>query len=180
MASAIIASLWAPLNAAEAPLSFTKLGGSSVSLDELRKGTSSGAVLLVTWCAECPSCRLVERNIERLAQDYKGQLQVVVVDVNAHDDSAAIRKFLSKNGLNLRVVLDEPGGLVERYNVMTTTTAFLYDSEGQLRYHGGFQLKKDEYARHAVAQLLNKEKVDPQDTAEVGCTFAHRHKVSAR
>ena len=168
-----ILALWMLLtiSAGAQPLSFRTLDGKTVSQDELAKG---GPLILVTWCAECPSCRLVEKNIDRLSRDYRDRANVVVVDVNAHDTESSINKWLGANKLKFNVVIDEPGGLVERYKVLTTTTTFIFDKAGQLRYSGNFQTKEDETARQALTQLLKGEKVSPDKTSENGCTFPHR------
>ena len=156
------------------PLNFQTLAGASVSLAELQK---KRPLMLITWCAECPSCRRVERNIDKLAQDYRKQVNIVAVDVNAHDTPTTIGKFLESQNLKFQVVLDEPGGLVERYKVLTTTTTFLFDADGQLRYSGAFQNKDEETARQALVQLLGGSAVSPDKTLENGCTFAHRKKT---
>jgi thiol-disulfide isomerase/thioredoxin len=156
---------------------FHRLDGSSVDLAQLTKASPQGVVMLVTWCSECPSCRRVEGQIQKLMNDYRDRAKVVVVDVHAPDTPTRIRQFLTSTKSGLDVVIDET--LVEDYKIEKTATALLFDGQGKLRYYGQFSTKQEECARRALQQLLKGEKVTPEKTAQNGCTFIPRGKKPA-
>ena len=156
---------------------FHRLDGSSVNLSQLSKNSPGGVVMLVTWCSECPSCRRVEGQVEKLMNDYRSKARVVVVDVHAADTPSRIRKFLTSTKSGLDVVIDET--LVDDFQVEKTATALLFDGQGKLRYYGQFSTKQEECARKALEQLLSGQKVVPEKTAQNGCTFTPRGKKPA-
>ena len=160
------------LAAAAEPATFHRLDGRPVNLAQLCKSSPTGVVLLVCWCSECPSCRRVEGQVEKLTREYHDRARVFAVDVHASDTPDQVKKFLTASKLGLDIVIDET--LVDKYKIERTTTALLFDSQGRLRYQGPFSTKDKECAHLALEQLLRGDPVSPEKLPQNGCSFIPR------
>lgn len=89
-----------------------------------------GQPLLVHfWATWCSVCRLEERSIAAIAQDWP------VITVATQSGSAnTVRAYLAGKNLDIPVVNDEDGALASRYGVNGVPTSFILDPEGRIRF----------------------------------------------
>ncbi len=135
----------------------------------LRQLAPGKPLVMVVWCATCHSCREVEAEIDRLAEEMRGKAVVVALDANAPDTPERIQKTLDRNSLKFPVFLDKKGKVVENFKINTTTTTLIVDAQGRLRYLGRFGDKEEALARQALQQLLAGQEVTPSQTEWQGC-----------
>lgn len=155
-------------------LSFEDLQGHNVSLKQLRQSSSSGTVVLTLWDTRCHSSHQAEKELVSLTRRYRDRVAVVEVDPNAADSRASIRDYLTRTGLGLRVLIDPPGGIAERFDVALTTTTWIFDKAGRLRYFGRLEDARHHYARQALREVLAGKPVKTPVTQPAGCPFLHK------
>jgi thiol-disulfide isomerase/thioredoxin len=107
------------------------LSGKQVKLSALR----GKPVLLDFWATWCGPCRIEMPELQKLAQ--KGRSQgLVVYCVNLGDKKAEIQKFVKKEKLALRVLMEPKGfesNTAKAYGVKAIPTLAMIDRQGVLR-----------------------------------------------
>ncbi|MBI4203968.1 MAG: TlpA family protein disulfide reductase [Betaproteobacteria bacterium] len=128
-----IASLLKPLKLTAyrpgtVPPDFTgqTLDARAVSMSGLR-----GRVVLVnfwaSWCAECrPEMPVLDRLYRELAP--KG---LVVLGINAREDTQAVKRYASELNLRFPLVLDPAGAINQLYGVVGIPATFLVARDGR-------------------------------------------------
>ena len=154
---------WLLLTSAVLGQNLKSLDGTTVSLNDLRQ--SGRLLLFMTWCSHCSCCRSGESQLLALAKRYP-QLQIRALDAQWGDDSAQVQGYLKKRNLDLPVLFDPRGQLCKGLGIRTSTTALLWDAQGQLRYFGNLQQLPT-----AVHQLTQNQPVSPSSTTQQGCTI---------
>lgn len=147
------------------------LDGKALTLADLQKGSTSGAVTLTFWCTVCSSCRIMEDRLEKLHQARKEKAAVIALDANAGGETPAqIREFMKKKGFTFPVVLDAKGAVANLFGVTATTTTLVLDGKGVLRYRGRFDDRsgKDAYAGDALKAVVEGGEVAVKQTSPVG------------
>ncbi len=86
-------------------------------------------LLLHFWATWCAICRLEERGIASIAQDWP----VIAVAIQS-GSSNTVRTYLEEKDLNLTVVNDEYGTLASQYGIKGVPTSFVLDPEGRIRF----------------------------------------------
>ena len=117
---------------AEAPgFRLPSLAGGEVDLASAR----GKIVVLNFWATRCPPCVAEMPSLERLHRTLAPE-GLSVVTVSTDEDQAELRKFVSRHGLTLPVLLD-PGGRVAGGDYRTTgyPETFLLDREGRILKH---------------------------------------------
>ena len=154
---------WLLLTTAALAQNLKSLEGRTVSLENLRH--NGRPLLIMTWCSHCQCCRSGETQLLALSQRYP-QLQIRALDAQWGDDSAQVQSYLKKKNLNLPVLFDPQGQLCKSLGIRTSTTALLWDAQGQLRYFGNLQ-----QAPKAIQQLTQKHPIVPASTPQQGCAI---------
>lgn len=99
-----------------------------------RSGLST---LVMAVHPNCPCSRASVEQLERIASQDEHPVQVVALFFDSPSlESSATWKSVSNNP-DIQAVVDKRGRLAERFGAMTSGEASLYDTEGQLRFHGG-------------------------------------------
>lgn len=154
---------WLLLTTAVLAQNLKALDGRTVSLDDLRQ--SGRPLLLMTWCSHCACCRSGETQLLGLKRHYP-QLQIRALDAQWGDDAAQVQAYLKKKHLNLPVLFDAGGQFCKGLGIRTSTTALLWDAQGQLCYFGNLkQLPK------ALRQMTLGRPVSPPSTPQQGCAI---------
>lgn len=108
------------------------LDGRELALSELR----GKPVVMNFWASWCVPCRLEMPILSSAAQRYRGRVQFL--GVNVLDRPAQAKAFVRRLGVTFPSVVDEEGGVLERYRVVgLPTTVFLTRSGRILEVHAG-------------------------------------------
>jgi thiol-disulfide isomerase/thioredoxin len=101
------------------------LSGQSISLHSFK----DQPVLLHFWATWCPVCKLEQDSIEAISKDHK----VITIAMNSGND-LEVQAFLEENQLSFPVIVDENGGIAERFGVSGVPTSFIIDNSGQIAF----------------------------------------------
>jgi len=108
--------------------SLKTLGGEAVALGQTR----GQVVVLDFWATWCPPCRAELPFIEKLRNEFAGQVQFFGVN---DEDSGTVKSFLKKNSYELTVLLDGKRQVHREYGVSAIPTLFIIDKQGVIREH---------------------------------------------
>ena len=108
--------------------SLKTLDGEAVALGQTR----SQVVVLDFWATWCPPCRAELPFIEKLRNEFAGQVQFFGVN---DEDSGTVKSFLKKNSYELTVLLDGKRQVHREYGVSAIPTLFIIDKQGVIREH---------------------------------------------
>jgi peroxiredoxin len=110
-------------------------------------------------------------------------LQLLVVnanDVNAFPDDSFpnMKERANEKGFNFPYPFDESQAVARVYGAERTPEVFVFDKQGQLRYHGAIDdnydnpgAVKDHYLRAAHDAVLGAKPQSVSETQPVGCTI---------
>ena len=74
---------------------------------------SATPVLVDFWATWCGPCQMMEPILEKLAEDYKGKIKIVKVDVDAADNQEVAMKYQVSSIPNMKLFKD--GIMVKEY-----------------------------------------------------------------
>jgi thiol-disulfide isomerase/thioredoxin len=98
----------------------------------LSLSASRGKVILLNfWATWCGPCRAEIPDLIELQKKYGDHLQIIGLDVD-DDDSAEVKKFVEKNGINYPVGMATNEIRVQYGGVAALPTSFVLDSEGRV------------------------------------------------
>lgn len=98
-----------------------------------RLGATNGHVVVVSfWASWCGPCRAEMPTLVRLQKELATEKVDVVLVVM--DNPAKAQRFLQKNHLEGRCLVDANGTLGKMYGVRTIPRAFVIDREGMVRH----------------------------------------------
>ncbi|MFT5050642.1 MAG: peroxiredoxin [Chlamydiales bacterium] len=140
----------------------------------------SGPVVIAYTAVGCPIAQKYASRLSRLASQFADEgVDFVLVDASPQDTRAAIAKELGELGLSLPVYLDHRQELTRLLDVVTTTTVFLFDTNGGLAYRGavddqhslGASLPEPRanFLLDAIQDVLALRKPEPASTEAAGC-----------
>ncbi len=99
---------------------------------ELTPAEYEGKVVLVNfWGTWCGPCRREQPVLQKLSEEYDGEVQFIGVDFL--DDQAAAREFIREFGVTYPSVVDD-GPLGHEFGVPYAPATFLVDRSGTMRY----------------------------------------------
>lgn len=104
------------------------LEGEPVALDETR----GKVVVLDFWATWCPPCREELPSIEKLRQEFAGQVQFFGIN---DEDSGTVKDFLRKHAYELPVLMDGKRQVHRQYGVSAIPTMLIIDRQGVIREH---------------------------------------------
>jgi thiol-disulfide isomerase/thioredoxin len=147
------------------------LDGRTWTLSELRKNkdiTPDGTLVLTFWCSFCHSCRHVEGDLDKLAQQYQGQAGVIALDASSGETRQKVAEFAKKKGLTLPIALNASGSAADIFGINATTTTAVIDSTGTLRYLGQFRDREHTFAHDALKAVLAGKEIAIKTTRPKG------------
>ncbi|MBS1252334.1 MAG: Thiol-disulfide oxidoreductase ResA [Anaerolineales bacterium] len=152
----------------------------SVSLDDY---SDQEAVVVLFTCNHCPYVQAWEDRLVQIANDYSDR-GVEFAAINANDaekypaDSPdAMRQRAEEKKYPFPYLYDESQEVARAYGAERTPEVFLFDTAGNLRYHGApddnYEASQMEtpYLRDALDAVLAGEDVPLAQTSPVGCTI---------
>ena len=108
-------------------LNWISLEGETLSLSDFE-----GMPLLVNfWATWCPPCLAEMPLIQDYADQYQGQL--VVLAINAGEDEAVVRDFVTQQNLELIFLLDPNNSAAKYFRVYGFPTSLFFDKAGVLQ-----------------------------------------------
>jgi thiol-disulfide isomerase/thioredoxin len=108
-------------------LSWISLEGETLSLSDFE-----GIPLLLNfWATWCPPCLAEMPLIQDYADQYQDQL--VVLAINAGEDEAVVRDFVTQQNLELTFLLDPSNSAAKHYRVYGFPTSLFFDEDGVLQ-----------------------------------------------
>lgn len=147
------------------------IAGKKWKLSELRQNkeiTADGTLVLTFWCSFCHSCRHVEKSLDALAQEYRGQVGVIALDASAGESTEGVAEFALARELSLPIALDASGASADIFGTRVTTTTVVIDKDGLLRYRGQFGDGQHSFALDALHAVLAGKDVPVQETRQKG------------
>lgn len=123
-----------PSRAAEPPLAppfkVKSVTGRVLDLAELR---ARGPVLLDFWATWCKPCLAALPELQALHERYAPRgLTVIGISVDGPRNFPKVRPFAQRYGLGFPIVLDEDGGLQQRFQARAVPTSVLISAEGRM------------------------------------------------
>lgn len=104
------------------------LDGAPVRLSDYR----GRPVWINFWATWCPPCRAELPEINAVYQDAQNQ-GLVLLAVSVSEDRATVLNYLTKTGYSIPAVLDDDGGVANRYAVSGLPMHVFIDKEGIVR-----------------------------------------------
>lgn len=117
------------------PLPLTAAGGSTSTLDQLRRGHE--ATVLVFWTTTCPCVRRYQERVDALLDAYPAaRVRVVGIASNAGEPFGDVLKEAKARGVRIPILHDEGGRVAQALGVQSTPTVVLFDASGAVRFRG--------------------------------------------
>ncbi len=113
-----------------------------------------GPVILTFWATTCAPCRRELPMLEQLAKDYSDQ-NLTVLAINTGETSQEITDFLEEISVDLPVVIDTDGTVMNRFEVLFLPTTYFIDSNWVLRYRTIGEPRPSQIERGMEAVLAN-------------------------
>jgi peroxiredoxin len=99
--------------------------GTQVNLHDYR----GSPVLVHFWASWCSICQLEEKSIESISRDYP-----VITVATQSGNADEVRAYMTRQGLNFPVVMDEQGELANLYGAIGVPVSYIIDSDGEVRF----------------------------------------------
>jgi cytochrome c biogenesis protein CcmG/thiol:disulfide interchange protein DsbE len=103
------------------------LDGKTYQLSEIKK-----PVLINFWASWCDPCRVETPHLIKLYENYKGQFEILAVNVTVNDKEVNAKKFVDFFKLPFPVLLDRTGDITEKYQIIGYPTNFFIDKNGKV------------------------------------------------
>jgi hypothetical protein len=149
------------------------LAGNSHSLE----GYKDQIVIINFWSAECPWSQRSDEQIIQYLQQWGPEVQYLPIASNANEDRTLIQEVATTRQLAL-ILHDPDHAAADLFGALTTPHIFVIDTEGILRYQGGFDdvtFRQPEpttnYLYQAVEALRAGNLPTPAETLAYGCTI---------
>ncbi|BCG58719.1 TlpA family protein disulfide reductase [Paenibacillus sp. URB8-2] len=93
-------------------------------------GARNKAVLLNFWASWCDPCQKEAPELNKIAEKYKGTLDIYGINVTSYDYKANAQRFVKKYNLAFPVMFDLKGEAYAKYNGTVFPTNVLIDRNG--------------------------------------------------
>lgn len=108
--------------------SLKDLGGKTVKLSDYR----GKIVILNFWAVWCKYCKLEMPDLNELDSELKKSGEAVILAVDVQESEATVKKYISSNNINLKVLMDKDGSVAQKYEVSGFPTTYLINKDGSL------------------------------------------------
>lgn len=147
------------------------LDGTEVSLPEALRGHRAVVVLFLSTV--CPYANSFAGHISELDREYgpKG-VRFVGVNSNQFESAEDMIESAREHGQGFPMIRDGDARIADLFGAARTPEAYLFDSEGKLRYHGWVRSKLlSPDLQRALDAVLAGRRVRLAETAAFGCTI---------
>jgi len=103
-------------------------GTGNVSLRDLTK--QNEPIILNAWASWCGPCQAESPDLEALAKQYQGKVQVIGINMTSNDSLGAAKQFVRKYGITYPVLMDTKANFLDAYAINGFPATFLLDSKG--------------------------------------------------
>lgn len=142
------------------------LEGGELSLADLR----GSVVVMDFWATWCGPCVAAMPHMQKLHEKYENE-GVVFLGINQDfGNSEAVEKFLEKNKVTIRQVMDD-GTIGTDYHVSGIPTLALVDKQGVVQHISvgfGGEAEAEELAHHIDAVLAGEQLFNNEDVVPIG------------
>lgn len=146
------------------------------------KGYLGKPTLIVFMCNHCPYVRAKLTSIIKLKEKFKNKINVVGINSNdpkyPEEGADNMKKFAMAAGINFDYLIDDSQKVARAYGAVCTPDPFLFDSSGNLAYHGKLDSQNSmETATTAdimesnINKLLSNEKISDDFVPSQGCSI---------
>jgi thiol-disulfide isomerase/thioredoxin len=104
------------------------LSGNKVSLGQFK----GKVVILDFWATWCGPCRMSMPMLEKIQQQYGDRLALIAVNLEETPD--VVRRYMQRQQMRSRVVLDEEGTTARAYRAESIPMQVLLDKDGVVRH----------------------------------------------
>ena len=133
-----------PLESGKAnDFSLLDMNGNKVRIFELAEDKP---LLLYFWASWCKPCRLITPQVVTLAEEYKGRITVLGINVGGVDSLKDVKKYNKRYNVTYPLLIDSDNKTVETYSVHAIPTVILIDESGKILFRDNEPPEKlDEY-----------------------------------
>ncbi|APH05104.1 TlpA family protein disulfide reductase [Bacillus weihaiensis] len=105
----------------------TTINGEEMSLADL-KGKK---VMLNFWATWCPPCRSEMPDMQKLYDDYNGEVVVAAVNLTSSEKNIeTVESFVNELNLTFPILLDKKGKINNQFEIISYPTTYFIDEEG--------------------------------------------------
>ncbi len=132
------------------------------------------AVVLMAQGNSCEASRQSVPGLKALRDQYRTQgVEVLLIDSNLPDTSAAITKAAADQGIDMPILIDDTQLIGEALDLRRNGEVLVINPQGwKLAYRGPLAAGKSNYAADAVAALVNAQPVKTAQVEMKGCAIA--------
>ncbi|MEZ5991992.1 MAG: redoxin domain-containing protein [Planctomycetota bacterium] len=133
----------------------------------------------VVWVSSfCPTSKIYETRLNKLASDFSGSVQWYAINSSAMESVDELRAHF-KDGhpdrLRLPVLKDDRNVIADRFGARVSAEVFVFDRQGRLQYRGGIDDARNqdrvavEYLRTILDQLVDGDEPEWRYQPPKGC-----------
>lgn len=103
------------------------IDGEKMSLSSLE----GKKVILNFWATWCPPCRKEMPDMQKIHDDYEGEVVVAAVNLTSSEKNIdSVKRFVDELGLSFPVLLDEDGKINKQFEVLSYPTSYIVNEKG--------------------------------------------------
>ena len=112
------------------------LDGKKVSVSDYK----GNPLIINFWATWCIPCIQEMPDLEKLYKERKKDgLELLMI--NAKESTEVVKKYIEEGGYSFRVLLDENGDVMRKYQVFGLPSTFFIDKKGVVQYYYMGQLR---------------------------------------
>jgi len=162
--------------------------GSMVSINDIQ---GENGTLVIFTCNSCPWAQAWEERIAEIGNTFQDQ-GIGVIAINSNDPNAKPQDSFAEMqeraddlGLQFPYVVDATSNVAREFGATKTPEAYLFDSNGNLVYHGAIDDNannpaqvSETYLRDALNAVVQGEQIQTNQTRSIGCEIKFRESTS--
>lgn len=115
-------------------------------------------VILNFWASWCGPCIQEAPNFVKLDSTYKGEVQVLTINLTTADSVKSAQEFVKQYGFTFPTLLDQEGTAAKSYRIKPIPTTFFINNQGLIvdGVYGGLTWEDIESRTKQLIQVSNK------------------------